>query len=285
MAKKIETKKEVVAVSEALVPAAKTSAAMAVHANFDMSMFEGVKLDIAENKELFKNDFLIPKIWLVQAMSDFRKEKKADEGEYVDSQSAEVLAPVGGVLRIVVLKTFKRWQTFEKQGDKREFVSSEIMVFGKNHNLPYEETVDGKDLIRKQVISAYVLIERDVRAGLNKPYIIDFASTSKYGGRVLVSDIATLNANKLPAFTAFFELSAEEESFEKGDAFVKKVKFGGYMSKETMPFLIDCYKHIETIENQIVIDDNDLIKNADVEGEVINQDTTVKAAAAASQKF
>lgn len=250
---------------DVLVPALQTSAAMAVHGNFDLSQFEGIKLDIEDNKELFANDILIPKIWLVQSMSDLRKDKKADEGDFVDSQTAEVFTKAGEVLRFVVLKTFKRWHTFEVKGDKKEFVSSEIMVFGKNENLKYEETVDGKDLVRRQVISAYVLIERDVRNKINKPYIIDFASTSKQGGRVIVSDIATLNKAGLPSFCAFFEMDAVEESFERGDAYVKKVKFGGYMAKETIPFLIDARKNIDTIENQIIIDDNDLIKSAEPE--------------------
>lgn len=291
MAKKAATKtvekKEVVTEKALSVTSAPlTSSAMAQFANFDMALFQDVGLDVTDNKELFSNDMLIPKVWLIQSMSEMRKQKKAEEGQFVDSQTEEVLADIGGVLKFVVLKTFKRWHTFElkKVGKEieKEFVSSEIMIFGKNHNLKYEETVDGKDLVRRQVISAYVLLEKDAIQGINKPYIIDFASTSKYGGRVMVSDIATLNNRKLPAFAGFFEMSAIEESFSKGSAFVKKIKFGGFCPKEAMPFLVDCYKGLVAIEDQIEFDDRDVIKG-DAEGATVETNVGSKANVASAK--
>lgn len=264
--KKAESKAVALVEENELIEAPLTSAAMAAHANYDMAMFKDVKLDVVENQELFKNDILIPKVWLVQAMSDLRKQKKADEGQFVDSLSGEVLADLDEELKFVVLKTFKRIQTFKlvQEGSKvkKEFVSSEIMVLGKNHNLPYQETIDGEDIIRRQVISAYVLIERDAVQGINKPYIIDFAASSKYGGRKLVSDIKTLQAKGLPAFVAYFTMKAFEENFEDGSAFVKDTSFGGYLPKEAMPFLIDCWKSIDSLEDQIEIDDSDLVGEA-----------------------
>jgi hypothetical protein len=242
-----------------------TSSAMAELANYEVGMFNDIALDVADNKELFKNDLLIPKIWLVQSMSDLRKEKKADEGDFVDSQTAEILAESGKSLRFIVLKTFKRWHTFEVTPTGKEFLSSEIMVLGKNHDYKYEDTLEGKQITRRQVISAYVLIERDALMGINKPYIIDFASTSKYAGRILVSDIATLNNKGLPSFTGIFEMSAEEQDFDKGSAYVRKVKFFGFAPKTAMPYLIDCYKQLETIEDQIIFDDSDLVKKTTVD--------------------
>lgn len=268
MAKKIEKTENalVTTTGSEIVEASLTSASLAEFAKFDADTFKDIALDITDNKELFSNDFLIPKIWLVQTMSDLRKEKKADEGDFVDSQTAEILAPAGTPLRFIVLKTFKRWHTFEvnAKGEK-EFLSSEIMVFGKNENLKYEDVLDGKNIVRRQVISAYVLIERDAVNGVNKPYIIDFAATSKYAGRVLVSDIATLNRAKLPSFTGIFEMTAKEESFEKGEAFVKAVKFFGYVPKTAINYLVECYKGLEAIQDQIIMDDSDLIKNAHTE--------------------
>lgn len=244
-----------------------TSAAMAQFANYDLTQFSDVGLDIADNKELFSNDLLIPKVWLIQSMSDLRKEEKAKEGQFVDSQTGEVIADRGETLRFVVLKTFKRWHTFEVKKVKndivKEFLSSEIMVLGKNHDLKYEDVLDGKDITRRQVISAYVLLEKDAIHRVNRPYIIDFASTSKHAGRVMVSDIATLNNRKLPSFAGFFEMSAVEEAFVKGDAHVKKIKFGGFLPEKAIPFLIDCYKGLALIQDQIEIDDRDVIKGQD----------------------
>lgn len=129
------TSKAVAVVEEAaLVEGNLSSHALAQVADFDTTAFEGVELDVADNLEIFKNDIVIPKLWLIQAMSEFRKQKKADEGDYVDSRSEEIVLPVAseiGYLPLIVMKTFKRWQTFKLVSEgttiKKEFVSSEIV--------------------------------------------------------------------------------------------------------------------------------------------------------------
>ena len=266
MAKKIKAENEKTTENAlATVQAsALTSAAMGEMAAYGNELFSDIKLDVTENKELFSNDIIIPKIWLVQAISELRKQKKADEGDFVDSLTGEILSEVGTPLRFIVIKTFKRWQTFEVLPDgKRKFMSSEIMVYGKNHDLKYDDVLEGKKIVRRQVISAYVLIERDAIKGINKPYIIDFASSSKYAGRILVSDIATLNNKGLPSFTGIFEMTSEEESFKDNQtAFVKKLKFFGFVPKSAITYLKDVYTSIESIQDQIVIDDNDIISEA-----------------------
>lgn len=265
MAKKIKEEKDETQNALATVEAsALTSAAMGEMAAYGSELFSDIKLDVSDNKELFSNDIIIPKIWLVQAISELRKQKKADEGDFVDSLTGEILSEVGTPLRFIVIKTFKRWQTFEVLPDgKRKFMSSEIMVYGKNHDLKYDDVLEGKKIVRRQVISAYVLIERDAIKGINKPYIIDFASSSKYAGRILVSDIATLNSKGLPSFTGIFEMTSEEESFKDNQtAFVKKLKFFGFVPKTAIAYLKDVYTSIESIQDQIVIDDNDIISEA-----------------------
>lgn len=224
---------------------------------------KGLELDVADNKELFSNDILIPKIHLIQTMSELSKSREKMDGDYVDSRTAETLLPVDGpaeYLPLIVLKTFKRWHTFELVGDKKKFLSSEVMVLGKNENLKYEETVEGKDLRRRQVISAYVLLGEDAKKGINKPYIIDFAATSKGAGRDMVSDINVLNTDGIPSWLAWFKLSKFEETSEQGDYFVKKMAFGGYLPKEMMDFLKSAYDDIKLkIESGMVeIDDRDL---------------------------
>ena len=57
----------------------------------DTSVLGDVALDIVDDMEVFKNDIVIPKVHLIQAMSELRKAKKADEGDYLDSRSEEVI--------------------------------------------------------------------------------------------------------------------------------------------------------------------------------------------------
>ena len=101
------------AVSTVIHEAALTGASLAQYANYDLTQFKDVALDMVEQSGVFKNDILIPKVWLIHEMSELRKEGKAKAGEFVDSQSEEVLHLINGKLRFVVLKMFKRWHTFE----------------------------------------------------------------------------------------------------------------------------------------------------------------------------
>lgn len=274
MSKKKNEKNAVVVATEALPEANLGSAALAQLADYDLKQFEGVELDVTENTDLFANDFLIPKIWLMQEMSDLAKDKSRkdiESGDFVDSQSEDILLKVdaeAGFIPIIVLKTFKRWQTFKiietKNDVKKEFVSSEIMVLGKNENYAYEFTEEGVKHVRRQVISAYVLLGNDAQKGIAKPYIIDFASTSKLAGRNLVSDIATLNKRKVPSYVGWFKLSSGEATFNDHDVFVKQIKFGGFLPQEMFPFLKEAYDDVNAMikANTIEIDDRDLHESA-----------------------
>lgn len=270
-----KTTKAVVVASEKEMELTETnlsSAALASLANYDASEFEGVELDITENKEIFSNDIIIPKLWLMQEMSELAKDKKRKEiesGDFIDSQSEEVLLKIDidnpeKFMPIIPIKTFKRWQTFKhiKEGNeiKKEFVSSELIVLGKNHDYEYQFSEEGSDFSRKQVISAYVLLGEDAQKGVVKPYIVDFASTSKKAGRNLVSDIKTLNARGLPSYVGWFKLGTHEDSFNDHTFFVKDLKFGGFLPKEMMGFLKEAYTEITSMidANVIEIDDRDL---------------------------
>lgn len=262
MAKKVTTKEVAVAKNEStgLIESTNSMSAMATHLKMDKALFGGYEASV--DAELFSNDIIIPKIWLTQQMSETFKNGVAKLGEYVSSATNEVLGDGKEPLRLVVLKVFKRWHTFslDAKGNK-EFLSSELYTT-KNANLPYEDVIDGKDVVRRQVISAYVLRTDDIMKGLNVPYIIDFASTSKGAGRQLVSDVATIERAGYPAFVGYFNLTSKEETKDKNDFYVKVINFAGYLDVQNdklMSHLMDCYNHIKLSADALKPDDSDLI--------------------------
>ena len=295
MATKKKPTKAVAKKEESLIEGSLSSHSMAQLADYDGAALDGAALDITDDQDLFKNDIVIPKIWLIQAMSELRKQKKAEEGDYCDSRSEEVLLSNESeeALNFVVLKTIKRWQTFKMEGEKKIFISSEVMTV-ENAKKEYKEVVDGEQIVRRQVISAYVLLGRDAQAGVVKPYIIDFAATSKGAGRDLVSDIKVLNTEKrdpktrevvrrgLPSWVAWFKLGKEEDKIDKDEFFIKTVKFGGMLPQEMFPFLRDAYDEITSLieSNAIEIDDRDVhdsAKAASNETGKVNPDEATEA--------
>lgn len=298
MAKKVAEKKEVeakvvskeVAVKEdaQLITASNNRTEMAKHLKLDNKLFGGVEKSIqGEDKELFSNDILIPKVWLVQQMSDDFKEGKAKLGDYISSISKEVLAPATKDLGFIVLSMFKRWHTFEiVKGGKKEFMSSVVMT-KENKNWKYQDVMDGKEIVRKQVISAYIVLVEDVKKGFNVPYVIDFASSSKGAGRSLVTDIATIENADAPSWVGWFHLNAHEESNDDGDFLVKDVKFQGYLdtqNEKLMTFMRSCYDYIIVHKDQITIDDSDVEKSQSLP-ELDQKAAMAKADRAASAKI
>lgn len=272
MAKKATTKKEetlnvpAVATETGLTTSDSISAAMIAHVNIDKSMFAGYEQSI--DNELFKNDIIIPKIWLVQQMSEAFKQGKAGLGHYISSQTLEAISNGTEEILFIPLNIFKRWQTFkvDAKGNK-EFFRSDIIT-RENIHWPYEDTIEGEQVVRRQVISVYVVLAKDVMKGLNIPYVIDFASTSKGAGRSLITDVATIEKGGYPMFLGFFKLTSYEDKIDKNEFFVKKVQFGGYVNSDNpklIEHLVNCYNHIKTSKEILVPDDSDIIREQTVE--------------------
>ena len=69
-------------------------------------------------------DILIPKILLMQQMSDLVQDDKAKSGQYCDSVEGNLLADKGANLDMIVFDSIKLWQHFKMVGGKPEYVST-----------------------------------------------------------------------------------------------------------------------------------------------------------------
>lgn len=301
MAKKKATKKvtkkaakAVAVVEESMLVESSLSHSLAAVGDIDTKVLGNVELDVVDDMDLFKNDIVIPKIHLIQALSELRKQKKASEGDYVDSRSEQILLAEDAeqeFLPIVVIKTFKRWQDFKMVGDKKEFVKSQIMT-SENANLPYQETIEGEEITRRQVISCYVLLGDDAQKGIIKPYIIDFAGgAGKGAGRALVSDIKVLNTDKkdprtgelirkgMPSWVAWFKLGQYETTMNDNDFNAKSIEFGGMLPQSMWGFLKDANDEIKALmqNDAVEIDDRDLHESAKEATSTASSDVTDEA--------
>ena len=238
-------------------------------ATTDTSEEWGAGFDFDENAELFKNDFLIPKIWLAQKMSEYLN-KEIVPGDFVNSLTLEKLAGPEEGVKFIVVKSFKRWQGFslDEKGKKHyERDYSAIMTL-KNANWLYEETIDGKKIVRSQVNSFIVLIEQDLIAGNPQAYCIDFTRSSRQGGRKLVTDLKNKTAKvftindkkvKLPSPAFVYQVTATEESFDDGDAWCKDIKYLSMSNKQSVEMAKEIYEFVKNNEDQIEFDDRDVI--------------------------
>jgi len=232
----------------------------------------GAGSDLSDNSDLYQNDFLIPKIWQVQAMSEILKDKnsKARQGDFINSLTGDILSNSEEGLRFVVVSTFKKWQAFSLDDSNNKVFESDyggIMTL-ENANWPYKEELDGKSISRRQVNSFIVLLEEDVKQRNPQPYCIDFAASSKKAGRILVTAVKNSTDKwyegpngpmKLPAAAFAYEVKGHIEKFEKGECYVKDIKGVGHSNKSAVEMAREMYDFVKQNEQAIRFDERDIV--------------------------
>lgn len=222
----------------------------------------GVAKDLEGNEGLYANDLLIPKLWLMQGSSDWVKARDKDHraGDWANSLTEEILGGPEDSIKFVVISMTKNWQFFwlVPNGDKidKEFdgkMSGPVTM--ENRNAEYIGTIDGRNFKRRQVLRFTVLLERDINAGNAQPYVIDFAASSKPGGRALYTTVKdfskkphSINGKKLilPSAAAAFELVTSEKDFDGNSVWIKNINFLGYSNAQAVELARQTYKEIDS---------------------------------------
>ena len=243
----------------------------------------GVSKDLEGQEKVFANDLLIPKLWLMQGSSDWVKSREHEHraGDWANSLTGEILGGPENDINFVVISMQKNWQFFwlDMDGDKIKKVfdgkeSGQVTL--ENMNAAYEGEVEGRKFRRRQVLRFTILLERDIEQGNRQPYIVDFAATSKKGGRILYNDIQAFCSKphevmgkkyKLPSAAAAYALSTTENTeYEEGSVWVKNVRPLGFSSREAVEISRELYE---------LIDGNDAVEYHEVyeEAEVVNTES------------
>jgi hypothetical protein len=226
------------------------------------------------------SDILIPKVLLMQALSDFVSEGKAANGDIVNSITGKVLGNKDKPLEFIPLTFFNSWINSEKIGNKFEYRGMEPRT-PKNDDLPWEYEKDGTTWKRVKAINVYALLASDVEAEMKDleeasksntmpdpdkavlPVLISFRSTSlKAGQRITthfekVKNYAERGFNVQP-YVSTFKLGCHRETNDLGTFFIFDVMEGGKTKAEFL-------KSAEYWRNMIVkgktkIDESDEIK-------------------------
>lgn len=197
-------------------------------------------------------DILIPKILLMQGLSQAVADEKASMGDMVDSLSLEVLGSGRGdgkPVRFVPLFLFKTWVVQEKLGGNK-FDFKEIVPFGPdNQDWEWETDTERRDL----TLNFYVLLEKDLDNPAALPYVVSFRRTSMQAGKKLSTHFSKCQLAGKPPAASVFELSAKKRENDQGTFFVYDVVQAGDNSK-----LDTAYKWYLTVREGAKVDNRDL---------------------------
>jgi len=243
MAKKVEPKKEV---KHEKAPAVREHVGGVVgHQEQSAWGGEGITND----------DITIPKILLMQPMSDLVTDGIAKIGEFRDSLDPEkMLGNDKTPVEVIVFGTFKTWIEF-KDG---EFLSIKRMT-GENEGLEREEIQeDGSVITRDKTWNFYCLVPSDIESGETFPYVISFRRTGTKAAKDINTYLVKLKMMNKPSAASVFALTSYKETNDKGTFFVPQVKVVRKTTNEEIAAAKTWYEVLG--KSNVRVDDSDVTK-------------------------
>ena len=219
-------------------------------------------VDLSEwgTPEVLGQDIIIPKILPMQASSVAVTDGKAVMGEFRDSVTNAKLGSIVEPMDIIPFHVEKFWDILEKEGDQFAWKRSDPLNENPadknyNDNLPWVDTIDGKEIRRVRRMNFYVMLPSGINESI--PYILSFKSTSYREGRKIYSQMYLRNVKaKLPPPAYTFKLSALKQKNDKGTFIVPTVELGRASTKEEIEACLYWFKLIK--KGGVKVDNSDL---------------------------
>lgn len=181
-----------------------TKKEVATKQSFDLTEFGDFGDDGIDVK-----DIIIPKVMLMQALSELVSDDKAQVGEYRDSLEGALLGDSKNQLELIFFGHFKTWRIFERNGSELTFKRTEP-VTPINATLPYE---DGST-VNQMCFNFYCLPVAKIGECL--PHVFTFTKTSSQVGRKLLTIMTQMKKQGLPMPAKVFSFSSKKEKNDKG---------------------------------------------------------------------
>lgn len=191
-------------------------------------------------------DIVLPRLWLMQALSQYVEEGKAQAGDMVNSLTGDVIAKSGSAVQFVPFKHEKFWFSYSLASGKPELIGVEP-VTSTNVNRVTEQELNGVKIQHQYAIRVYGLVE-----GEALPVAVTFKSTSLRAGKQLLTEIYVKNkmAGKSPA-ARYMELGAKKEKNDKGVFYVFTCKSGGDVPVALQQDALNWYKTLDNSSFQV----------------------------------
>ena len=205
---------------------------------------------------LDNKDLLIPKLLLMQGLSELVAEGKAAMGDFVNSVTGEVLGNKTKPVEVIPICTFKTWVISEKLGDKFEY--KEVVPWTTDNDAwKLEEMVNGVLLRRDRVLNYYVLLASEATRADCIPYLTSFRRTSYMAGRKIANHFGKCAMLDVPPASKTLKLTSNFEKNDLGNFYVYGVDEG---RKTTDQELSKAYTWWKTLsQNKHKVDDSDLV--------------------------
>jgi hypothetical protein len=167
-------------------------------------------------------DIIIPRILLMQPMSDAVTNGKAAFGEFRESLNNELMGKFEDGFEVVPFAMHKVFVEYEQaSGGKKEYLRT-VPITPANEGLPYEDKEKNDEgrtiaITRDRVLNVYCLLPKELETGGAIPYIISFRRSSMQAGKKISTQMFVKNhaAGKNPA-AVMCKIWATKETNDEG---------------------------------------------------------------------
>jgi hypothetical protein len=161
-------------------------------------------------EEATATDFTIPRLRVMQALSEEVGTGEKLQGEIIKSTDKSTLAKKGEPIRVIPFNMTKSWQIYDVSNPGQpKWVRQEPWTAA-NENLEWNFEEGGKKFRRDKVYSFFTLLDKEVaEKPTSLPVQINFSRTSFYAGKILANHFATSMAEKTPPCLMKFDVVSE----------------------------------------------------------------------------
>jgi hypothetical protein len=188
-------------------------------------------------EEIIRADALIPRLLLMQGLSDFVSDRKAQQGDMVRSTTIEKLGDPEVPVELIPITYQNRWRLEEEIKGKFEYRGTEART-AKNDDQPWEFMHQGAKWKRTKVIDLYAVLPQDIAAeqnekkrfqetgelpDLNKtlmPVLVSFRASSYQAGKKIVDIFMKAQNFGVQPHHYKTKLKCHQESNDKGTYYV-----------------------------------------------------------------
>jgi hypothetical protein len=218
------------------------------------------------DQEIVNSDIIIPKVLLMQGLSDFVADGKAAIGDMVRSTTAEKLGDDKKPITFIPLKMTNSWTIQEKVGGKYEFRGIEPRTAA-NEDMEWDFVKNGTDWKRVKTINVFALLPQDIVAfkkeiekeemDLEKtlmPVVISFRSTSYNAGKTVATFFTKIKSNRqykanLAPYQYELPLECERTENDKGKFVIFKVGSSKPLQADLLEEAAKWYQILNTAKN------------------------------------
>lgn len=192
--------------------------------------------------QVSSSDIIIPKMMVMQGLSQLVMDGKAKFGDFVDNTTDEIIGDMTKDFEVIPFHMEKLWYISVKKGGDYEFSKVEA-VTAVNENAPYEEILDGEPIKRQMVRNFYCLRPSDMAI----PMVISFKGMSTKAGKQLATQMYLKNVSEGKQPPAYhINITGEKSKNDKGTFVTLKVAKG---KPSTMQEMMECIKWYKTINS------------------------------------